>query len=141
MSAVLANESSHIQTRVAPPRVARLSSSAAYGRDSAGELHGLPGPGPRETFSICGSGTKPGKSTTTCTKTPREARPVRLAHRLRRIPPGASERGERGNLAHRRLQPRDDRAHRPPPPAFRDSAIFVGDPEDIVPDRSDPTCR
>ena len=43
-------------------------------------------------------------------------------------------------LPDRRLQRRDDRAHRALSPSLRDRALFVGDPEDIVTDRFGPTC-
>ena len=56
----------------------------------------------------------------------------RVADRLRRLPPDAGRRRARG-VPDRRLRRRDDRAHRPLP-ATRDSAIFVGNPDDIVPD-------
>ena len=66
------------------------------------------------------------------TRTPREARRVRVADRLRRLAADARRRRARG-VRRRRLQRRDDRAHRPLP-ALRDRAIFVGNPDDIVAD-------
>ena len=58
---------------------------------------------------------------------------LRVADRLRRLAADGRRRRARGG-PDRRLQRRDDRADRPLP-ALRDRAIFVGDPDDIVPER------
>ena len=84
---------------------------AADGRDPGRELHGLRRRRPRDAATTCGSATRPGSSTTTCTRTRAEARTVRLADRLRRL--AADARGRRaGGDADRGLQRRDGRARR-----------------------------
>ena len=57
------------RVRVGRARPARLPGHPADGRDPAGQLHGLPRPGPRRATTTCGSATRPGTSTTTCTRT------------------------------------------------------------------------
>ena len=69
-------------------------------------------------------------------ETPSEEAPIRLADRLRRLPADAGRRRAR-ELPDRRLQRGDGRAHRRPP-AVRDRAIFVGNPDDIVAERLGP---
>ena len=65
---------------------------------------------------------------------------VRLADRLRRLAADARRRRARG-VPDRGLQRRDDRAHRALPARSATGAIFVGNPDDIVPARSARACR
>ena len=136
-SAHLASESGHIEPRVGRARPARLPGHPPDGRDPARQLHGLPRPGPRGATTTCGSATRPGSSTTTCTRTPSGNAPPT---------PGSptSSAGCRWPTAAPReaFLTADYNAemieHIARFPRVRDRAIFVGDPDDIVPDAFGP---
>ncbi len=100
-------------------RPARLPGAAADGRDLLRQLHGVRRPRRTRTPTTCGSATRPGRSTTSCTRTPScKTAPLRVADRLRRLPADAGRRRARG-VPGRRLQRRDDRAHRALPERAR----------------------
>ena len=74
-SAHLANESRPHRVRVGRARPALLPGHAPDGRDPARQLHGLPRPRRATSSTTSGSATRPGSSTTTCTRTPSRSAP------------------------------------------------------------------
>ena len=131
-SAQLANESRHIESRVGRARPALLPGVAADGRDPARELHGLPRPRARRALRPLDRRRGVGARLLPAREPGAEARRLRLADRLRRLAADARRRRARG-VPDRRLQRRDDRAHRALSARLRDRAIFVGEPDDVVP--------
>ena len=91
---------------------------AADGRDPRRELHGLPRPRPRRAVRPLDRRRGVGARLLPAREPGAEARRVRLADRLRRLAADAGRRRARG-VPDRRLQRRDDRAHRPLPAAAR----------------------
>ena len=87
--------------------------------------------------STWSSATRPGTSTTSCTRTPELKRfAVRLVHRLRRLASDAGRRRREAALtADYNAEMIEQRARFR---ALRDRSIFVGDPDDVVPDRFGP---
>ena len=123
--------------RVGRARPALLPGDPADGRDPAGELHGLPRPRPRRATTTSGSATRPGSSTTTCTRTRSRsgAAYVWLTDFVGWLPmPDGGD--------HEALLTADYNAemieHIARFPRVRDRAVFVGNPEDIVPDAFGP---
>ena len=135
-SAYLANESGHIESESAEHDLHCFQALAADGRDPDRELHGLPRFA-RRGPTTCGSAMRHGSSTTSCTRTPNS--------KPRRTPgsptswagcpcPTGAER-EAFLTADYNAEMIEQIARYP---RVRDRAIFVGDPEDIVPDRFGP---
>ncbi len=111
--------------RVGPHRVgigrarpARFPGDPPHGRDPAGQLHGLPRRGARGGLRPVDRRRGLGARLLPAREPGAEARRLRLAHRLRRLAADARRRRTRG-VPDRRLQRRDDRAHRPLPPGAR----------------------
>ncbi len=114
-SAELASESHAHGARVARPRAALLPGAAADGRDPAGELHGVPRRRRATSSYDLWIGDEAWERRPLPAREPRaEARAVRLADRLRRLPADARGRRARG-VPDGRLQRGDDRARRPLP--------------------------
>ena len=101
--------------RARPPLLPRL---AADGRDHDQQLHGLPRRRARGALRPLDRRRGVGARLLPAREPGREARPVRVADRLRRMAPDARRRRARG-LPHRRLQRRDGRAHRRAPQPAR----------------------
>ena len=129
------------RVRVGRARPALLPRDAAHGRDPDRQLHGVPRRRPRGATTTCGSPTRAGRSTTTCTRT--RARSARAYAWLTDfvgwlpMPDGGSARG----VADRRLQRRDGRAHRAPPRASATARCSSATPTTSSPTGSGPTCR
>ena len=68
-SAELASESAHIESESAEHDLHCFQALAADGRDPRRELHGLPRRRARPSRTTCGSATRLGSSTTSCTRT------------------------------------------------------------------------
>ena len=66
----LASESAHIEIGGRRARPARLPGGPADGRDPRRQLHGLRTTSSRTSRTTCGSSTRAGTSTTSCTRTP-----------------------------------------------------------------------
>ena len=104
--------------RVAPHRVGgvrarppRLPRDPQHGRDPARQLHGLPRPRARGGLRPLDRRRGLGARLLPAREPRREARRLRVAHRLRGLAADARRRRARG-VPDRRLQRRDDRAHR-----------------------------
>ena len=137
-SARLASESAHIEHECRRARPARLPGDPPDGRDPGQQLHGLRRGGRGGALRPRRSATRPGTSTTSCTRTPSSSgSPYRLDDRLRRLAADARRRRARG-AADRRLQRRDDRAASRATARLRDRSIFVGNPDDVVADTFGP---
>ena len=107
--------------RVRPHRVrgqwtrpALLPDAAPDGRDPPGQLHGLPRGGRGAQLRRDHRRRGVGRRLLLAREPRAQTGPTRLAHRLRRLPPDAGPRAE-GGVPDRRLQRRNDRAHRPLP--------------------------
>ena len=110
-SADLANESQPHRVRVRRARSALLPGDPADGRDPARELHGLPRPRPRGAVRPLDRRRGLGARLLPAREPRAEAGRVRLADRLRRLAADGRRR-RAGGVPDRRLQRRDDRAHR-----------------------------
>ena len=109
------------RVRVGRARPALLPGVAAHGRDPRRQLHGLPRPRQRDRLRPLDRRRGLGDRLLPAREPGPEAGRLRVAHRLRRLAADARRRRARGH-AHRRLQRRDDRAHRalPADPRPRD---------------------
>ena len=114
----LSNESRPHRVRVGRARPALLPGVAAHGRDPRRQLHGLPRPRQRDRLRPVDRRRGLGDRLLPAREPRAEARRLRLADRLRRLAADARRRRARG-LPHRRLQRRDDRAHRALPAGAR----------------------
>ena len=115
--------------RVGPHRLGVHRSRASLfpgpttdGRDPGRQLHGLPGGGGGGELRRGHRRRSMGRRLLLAREPRAEAGLQCVAHRLRRLPPDARRRRARG-VPHRRLQRRDDRAHRQVPPDPRPGRI------------------
>ena len=106
------------RVRVGRARPALLPGVAADGRDPGRQLHGLPRPRQRDRLRPLDRRRGLGDRLLPAREPRAEARRLRLADRLRRLAADARRRRARG-VPHRRLQRRDDRAHRALPARAR----------------------
>ena len=139
-SAHLASESGHIESESRRARPALLPGLAADGRDPRRELHGLPRRRPRRAVRPVDRRRGVGARLLPAREPGAEARRLRLADRLRRLAADARRRRARG-VPDRRLQRRDDRAHRALPAACATGRSSSASPTTSCPTASAPSCR
>ena len=128
---VLASES-RTSTRVRRARPARLPGDPADGRDPRRQLHGLPRSRPRGAGYDLWIGDEAWDVDYFLHENPELKRPPTLADRLRRLAADARGRRARGLLTADYNAEMIEHVARYP--RLRDRAVFVGDPDDIVPD-------
>ena len=118
-SAHLANESRHIESESAEHDLHCFQALRGGWTRSCHQLHGLPRRRRARAATTCGSPTRPGSSTTTCTRTRSSKRAAYawLTDFVGWLP--MPDGGEREAVPDRRLQRRDGRAHRAPSAAAR----------------------
>ena len=106
----LANESAHIEHEAGEHDLHAFQAIRADGRDPGQQLHGVRRGRRAASTTTSSSATRPGTSTTSCTRTPSSSAFAFawMTDFVGWLP--MPDGGERGGGAHRRLQRRDDRA-------------------------------
>ena len=130
-SALLASGVGAHRVRGGRARPARLPGAPADGRDPGRQLHGLPRPGPRRALRPRGSATRPGTSTTSCTRTrSSSAAPFAwLTDFVGWLPMPDGGAAEAALTADYNAEMIEQIARYP---RLRDRSIFVGNPDDVV---------